>query len=482
MAYAGVRYRQGKPRRQGVGRAGGGAMPRTPSTTGRWATPTTCSRSSTSRSATLAAVRRCRAGRCWSAGRSVQQAKLYNNLGIAAYFAGDWDAALAHYERCRDLGRRAGDLVLEATVANNIGEILSDRGELAAAIELFEAALATFRAPVPVGVALATGNLGRATCAGRPRSRPHLLGERPASSRSIHAASFVAETLVRLAECAIAGEPDECPRPRPAGRAPSAGDAGSVRRGRRGRVRADALLADATAATSPPTRPSAGPGVGASSRPVARRPGRGPPAPSPPPGGRRHCRRHAVRRPRCEPSEPNEMARSGPETARPLRSSPSVRRWRSDRRRRLVRRGLRTSRPTRSRSWRPSAARRVRLARLRMPSDPELDLVRDAFDLRSWPSPTPATSTTAPRSTPRRLPADHRSNHVVLSTTTWRSRFGELFLYAHDYVFTSALPAAAPLARAVHRHLEEDPERLAHGPWRCAADHAAARRKSPTSR
>ena len=46
-------------------------------------------------------------------------------------------------------------------MANNIGEILSDRGELDAAVELFEAALATFQvADYPLGIALATGNLG----------------------------------------------------------------------------------------------------------------------------------------------------------------------------------------------------------------------------------------------------------------------------------------------------------------------------------
>ena len=91
-------------------------------------------------------------------GDLVQQANLHNNLGVAAYFAGDWDEALAAYERSRDLGRRTGDAVLEASLANNIGEILSDRGELDAAVELFESALATFStAAYPLGIALAHG-------------------------------------------------------------------------------------------------------------------------------------------------------------------------------------------------------------------------------------------------------------------------------------------------------------------------------------
>jgi tetratricopeptide (TPR) repeat protein len=144
-------------------------------------------------------------------GDLVQQAKLYNNLGIAAYFAGDWDAALAQYERCRDLARRAGDLVLEATVVSNIGEILSDRGQLTEAIELFEEAREAFaRAKYSIGVALTTGNLGRATLRGGDADEAsRLLADARRKFESIHAGSFVAETLVRLAECAIgAGDPD----------------------------------------------------------------------------------------------------------------------------------------------------------------------------------------------------------------------------------------------------------------------------------
>jgi class 3 adenylate cyclase/tetratricopeptide (TPR) repeat protein len=145
-------------------------------------------------------------------GDLVLEAKLYNNLGIAAYFGGDWPAALAHYERCLDLGHRAGDLVLEATVASNIGEILSDRGEIAAAAELFESALDAFTsAKYAIGVALATGNLGRAALRSGDVDRARrLLENARVRFEAINAASYVAETLVRLAECATAaGEPYE---------------------------------------------------------------------------------------------------------------------------------------------------------------------------------------------------------------------------------------------------------------------------------
>jgi tetratricopeptide (TPR) repeat protein len=139
-------------------------------------------------------------------GDLIQEANLYNNLGVAAYFAGDWPAALAHYERCRDLGRRSGDVVLEATVVSNIGEILSDRGEIAEATALFESALEAFTsAKYAIGVALATGNLGRAALrAGDVDRARRLLEDARVEFEAINASSFVAETLVRLAECAIA--------------------------------------------------------------------------------------------------------------------------------------------------------------------------------------------------------------------------------------------------------------------------------------
>jgi tetratricopeptide (TPR) repeat protein len=60
-----------------------------------------------------------------------------------------------------------------------------------------------------IGVALATGNLGRAALrAGDVDGARRLLEDARVQFESINASSFVAETLVRLAECAIAaGEP-----------------------------------------------------------------------------------------------------------------------------------------------------------------------------------------------------------------------------------------------------------------------------------
>jgi tetratricopeptide (TPR) repeat protein len=144
-------------------------------------------------------------------GDLVPLAKLYNNLGVAAYFAGRWDDALVAYERSHDLGRRTGDAILEATLANNIGEILSDRGELDAAVEQFEAALATFHsATYPLGIALASGNLGRAYLRrGDVDGAVPLLREAHQRFETDGASTNASEMLVRLAECAnAAGDPD----------------------------------------------------------------------------------------------------------------------------------------------------------------------------------------------------------------------------------------------------------------------------------
>lgn len=63
----------------------------------------------------------------------VGQGNALNNLGIGAYFRGEWEQALELYGRSRDARARAGDVVGAATEENNIAEILSDRGAAEAA-------------------------------------------------------------------------------------------------------------------------------------------------------------------------------------------------------------------------------------------------------------------------------------------------------------------------------------------------------------
>ena len=140
------------------------------------------------------------------------QAKLWNNLGVAAYFRGDWDQALHDYRRSEDLSRRLGDLVGEATSINNVGEILSDRGELDPATELFERARAVFEAAdYPTGVALTVSNLGVVMLRiGRHDIAERLLGEAAETFQAIQAGAFMLATSTRVASCRVArGRPVE---------------------------------------------------------------------------------------------------------------------------------------------------------------------------------------------------------------------------------------------------------------------------------
>lgn len=135
-------------------------------------------------------------------GDLVGQANVLNNLGVEAYFEGKWDESLARYQRSKDAREQAGDVVGAATAINNIGEILSDQGRLAEAEELFREALRAWRAArYSVGIALATSNLGRAAArGGRPDEARCLLDEALRGFRDIGAESFVLEAEARIAE------------------------------------------------------------------------------------------------------------------------------------------------------------------------------------------------------------------------------------------------------------------------------------------
>lgn len=135
-------------------------------------------------------------------GDLIGQANVLNNLGISAYFQGNWDASLEYYGRSRQAWERAGHLVNAATTINNIGEILSDQGFLPEAEALFQEAMSVWRGSrFQVGVALATSNLGRAAArAGRFHESLELLTGALERFRQIGAESFVLETEARLAE------------------------------------------------------------------------------------------------------------------------------------------------------------------------------------------------------------------------------------------------------------------------------------------
>ncbi len=90
------------------------------------------------------------------------QSGVYNNLGVEAYYLGDWSEALEHYERSRELANRIGDVVEAATTMVNLGEILCDQGAFEEAEAAFSGALQVFRgAHYVFGIAYASSDLGR---------------------------------------------------------------------------------------------------------------------------------------------------------------------------------------------------------------------------------------------------------------------------------------------------------------------------------
>lgn len=92
------------------------------------------------------------------------QANVLNNLGVDAFFAGDWQGAMELYERSRRARERGGDVVRYGEALVNIGELLVDQGRLEEARPRLRRALGLWRgAGFPVGVGVALMNLGRAS-------------------------------------------------------------------------------------------------------------------------------------------------------------------------------------------------------------------------------------------------------------------------------------------------------------------------------
>ncbi|MFN2471170.1 MAG: tetratricopeptide repeat protein [Gaiellaceae bacterium] len=140
-----------------------------------------------------------------AAGDLVGQSSLANNAGVALYYAGKWTDAVTEYRRSGELSERAGDVVNTARSTNNEAEIVSDQGHLEEARRLLEDALRVWRAAsYPIGVALATSNLGRVAARSRRFDDAHGLLDQAASAfREIGATSFVHENDARRLECLV---------------------------------------------------------------------------------------------------------------------------------------------------------------------------------------------------------------------------------------------------------------------------------------
>lgn len=94
------------------------------------------------------------------------------NMGIEAYFSSRWTQAREHYLEALEIAQRAGNVVLAATAALNSAEILSDQGEWAQAVDLFDGARRNYEA-----VGYAAGVAASALYAGVALTRDGRLDE-----------------------------------------------------------------------------------------------------------------------------------------------------------------------------------------------------------------------------------------------------------------------------------------------------------------
>jgi class 3 adenylate cyclase/tetratricopeptide (TPR) repeat protein len=130
------------------------------------------------------------------------QARALNNLGIEAYFDGDWVKARDLYERSGDLFERIGDLTELVGTTYNVAEILADQGRLEDAEKLLETIV---RDADAIGqrmlAALARVNLGRVLArTGRFEDAEVLLGEALKQVRELGVASVALEVELRMVE------------------------------------------------------------------------------------------------------------------------------------------------------------------------------------------------------------------------------------------------------------------------------------------
>jgi class 3 adenylate cyclase/tetratricopeptide (TPR) repeat protein len=139
------------------------------------------------------------------------QAKLYNALGIFAYFRGEWEKSLELYQRGEELDRRTGNDVNAAFEVFNIGEIALDQGRLDIAEEQFAKVSRAWRAAgYRSGVADVIGKQAR-TAAGRGRfdEALALFEEAIVEFRDIGSQADALEATARMAECLLlAGRPE----------------------------------------------------------------------------------------------------------------------------------------------------------------------------------------------------------------------------------------------------------------------------------
>ena len=138
------------------------------------------------------------------------QGAVANTMGAAAYYRGEWEAAVAWYEKARELGLRTGNHVQSAISAMNIAEIHVNEGRYDEAEALLAEAMRVFAASgYPEGLALSETYLGRSRLGRGDLDGAWVVLER--AQRSFEAMGTPAgalEPATHLADCLVrSGDP-----------------------------------------------------------------------------------------------------------------------------------------------------------------------------------------------------------------------------------------------------------------------------------
>jgi tetratricopeptide (TPR) repeat protein len=133
------------------------------------------------------------------------QATSLNLLGMAAYWRGDWVAALEYYQRALGVDRRTGSPVNAVFEQYNIAEILIDQGRFDEGVEIISEVAREWRAAgYRSGVASTSTMLARAAAAEGDFERALLLLEEAVQDfRAIGSHTLAVESEARRAECQL---------------------------------------------------------------------------------------------------------------------------------------------------------------------------------------------------------------------------------------------------------------------------------------